>query len=449
MKIKLTEKSIAAIELPDGVAQVVAWDDETPGFGVVVGRRVRTFVVESRVDRAKVRQKIGVAGQVRAEDNRPWTVQLARQRARELLGKMASGINPHAAKRSLADGPTLREALTYHLGKMERGENRRGKVCSPRSIATLRISVEKHLAEWLDEPLVSLTADAIEAVMDQIERDTPRRADANPKNPPGRAEANRVLSNVSRIWRSYHRRHGLPIACPTDRLESRALAARETRVGNDELPAWHAKVIAMDNHVRRDLQLVAMFTGVRSDGVRNLRWDDVAWDDDLLHIARAKGDRPYAVPLTATLREILERRLDDNVALMDPFGGDHGFVFPSLARNGKTVQAVAEVKERRAKRDAEGRPLRDAEGEYVRESYLPGVHVSRRTRNSIAVEIGCPVEIRERLLNHEGRGVNAKHYSVPHDWSIAAEWAERIDAAIWQRIRGETKPRRRAKLRAV
>jgi hypothetical protein len=30
----------------------------------------------------------------------------------------------------------------------------------------------------------------------------------------------------------------------------------------------------LENPVRRDLQLVALFTGIRSDGVRNLRWEE-------------------------------------------------------------------------------------------------------------------------------------------------------------------------------
>ncbi|MCW5804395.1 MAG: tyrosine-type recombinase/integrase [Deltaproteobacteria bacterium] len=445
---KITERDLAATEVPGDVAQLVVRDTEVTGFFAVVGRRRTTFVAEARVNGRRTRTSIGVSGQVR-EDGRPWTVARARQRAKELLGSMASGVDPHAERRGLAGGPTLREALEHHLERMERGENRRRKPCSPRSIATTRIAVEKHLADHLDEPLVDLDADAIEEVMREIEASTPRRAGSNPANPPGRAEANRVISNVSKIWRSWHKRHPLPVACPTDRLTQAALAPRDTRVGNDDLGAWHKRVLAMENPVRRDLQLVAMFSGVRTDGLRQLRWDDLDWDEELVHVVHAKGDRPYAVPMTETLRSILEGRRDGNRSVMEAWGGDSGWVFPSVARDGKTVQAVAEVKERRAVRDADGRAVRNDEGDYVRETYLPGIHVARRTYNSVAMEVGCPQEIRERLLNHAGRGVNVRHYGVPQDWSLAREWADKVEAAIWVRIRGDRPTKKRAKLRSV
>jgi integrase len=144
---------------------------------------------------------------------------------------------------------------------------------------------------------------------------------SNPANPPGRAVANRLLANVSAIWRSWHKRHGLPVSCPVERLTPGALKARDTRVANDELPDWYAKLHAKGHDgrevmstIRRDLQLLSLFTGVRTDGVRNLRWEDVDFDDELIEITRAKGDPPYTLPMTATVREILERRQAENAA---------------------------------------------------------------------------------------------------------------------------------------
>ena len=452
MKQKLTDAAIAAIKFTPSPAkpQLVVWDERDTGFGVVIGARGCTFIAERRVDGKKVRTKVGVLGSVIGrDDGAAWTTTLARIRAREVLGQMSSGLNPHEGRNARREGPTLSEALDFHIGKMERGENRRGKVCSPRSVATLRGGIELHFKQWLDKPLLDLTADALDDVRTRIEKNTERRADANPNNPPGRALANRLLANVSAIWRSWHRRHGLPVTCPVERLTPGALAARDNRIGNDELPSWYAKVQAMTNEVRRDLQLVALFTGVRTDGVRSLRWHDVDFDDDMIMIERAKGDRPYAIPLTKTVRDVLERRRSANVLLMGPHGGDHGFVFPSLALDGKTVQAVAEVKERITKRDAKGRTLRDDGGNPIRETYLPGIQACRKTYNSVAIEIGVPREVRERLMNHEGRGVNVRSYGFPHDWQLAREWADKVEAALWSRIRGENKRGRRANLRAA
>ncbi|HEY4058273.1 MAG TPA: hypothetical protein VGM39_16790, partial [Kofleriaceae bacterium] len=212
------------------------------------------------------------------------------------------------------------------------------------------------------------------------------------------------------------------------------------------LPGWYARVMSLENHVRRDLQVAALFTGVRTDGVRSLTWDDCDFGDELLQIRRAKGDRPYTLPMTATVRDLLLARREENKRLFAAYGGDHGFVFPSLARDGKTVIAVAEVKERRIVRDADGRSQRDENGNLIREQYLPGIQATRKTFNSIAMEIGIPREAREALMNHEGRGVNVRSYGFPQNWDYLRDCAAKVEAAIWQRIKARD-PKRR--LRAV
>src|SRR6266545_2293411 len=95
--LKLTEKTIAALPLPTERAQEYYWDTKLTGFGVVVGTTARTFVVRKWVGRKKCKVVIGRQGAVR-DDGHRWSVELARKRAQELLGEMASGTNPNAAK---------------------------------------------------------------------------------------------------------------------------------------------------------------------------------------------------------------------------------------------------------------------------------------------------------------------------------------------------------------
>lgn len=445
-QIRLTEKTVATLPPPTDAPQAYYWDTDLKGFGVVVGRTKKTFVACRRLGNKLVKTTIGTVGAPHP-DGGPWNLAAARRRAWELLGAMAAGTHPKAARSPHADGPTLREALEFHIQRMERGENRRRKACSPRSIATTRGSVELHLAEYLDRPLVDLTADAITSVMERIEKETVRRGGSNPANPPGRAAANRIIANLSAIWRSYDRRHGLPMVNPATRLQQAALKPRETRIPDAGFADWYGKVMKLENPVRRDLQLVALFTGIRSDGVRNLRWDDVDFDADLIQVARAKGDRPYSLPMVTTVRKILEGRRDENAtsALLSPFGGDHGFVFPSLSRDMKRVIPVAEVKERHQLTNAHGQVVRDDDGEPVRVNTLPGIHVSRRTFNSVAAEIGIDLETREALMNHSGRGVNVKHYVQAERFDHLRACAERIEAALWERIKGARRPRSRAR----
>lgn len=440
MYAKISDRTLDRLALPPDSSQLVVFDEDLPGFGVVIGRTATSFIVNCRVNGTLRRQVIGRRGTVR-EDGRAWNSALARQRALVLLGKVAAGEDPTAAARAHRSGPKLREALAFHVAKMERGENRRGKVCSPRSIATLRGGIEHHLADWLDRPLVDLTADALDSIRTTIERETARKQGSNERNPPGRAVANRLLANVSAVWRSYHKRYGLPVANPTERLIAGALEPRDNRIANDEIRPWHERVMAMKNHVRRDLQLVALFTGVRTDGIRRLRWEDVDFDEDLIQIQNAKGDRPYTVPMVGTVREILEARQTENAKLFEAYGGDDGWCFPSLSRDMKRVQHVAEVKERAYVLDGKGNIKRDKDGTPIRETYLPGIQACRKTFNSVAMEVGVPKEAREALMNHEGRGVNVKSYGFPQNWDYLRSCAEDIERALWDRVKG-TRPKR-------
>ena len=438
--LKLTEKSIAAIQAPTAKAQAYYWDTDLHGFGVVVGRTGRrTFVVRAPVKGRKVKVKLGIAGEPRAPEG-TWTVAAARDAAKVALGRLAGGANPNAEKRAAvaASGATLRQALEFHLEKMARGENKRRKACSPRSIATIRSSVNVHLVDYTDRPIVELTADTIAKVMADIERTTPRRADSNPDNPPGRAAANRILANISAIWRSWDRRYGLPVVNPTNRLQPAELKERTTRVKDAEFGDWYTRVMSLKSSIRRDLQLVAMFTGVRTDGVCHLRWEDVDFDEDLLFIARAKGDKPYSLPMVKTVREILERRRVENAAspIFAPRGGDHGWVFPSISRDQQRVIPVYEPKELQPQVGSDGNVVRREDGRAVRVSFLPGIHVCRRTFNSVAREIGIVKEDREALMNHAGKGVNAKHYVQTERFEHLRACAEKIEAALWERIRG-------------
>lgn len=60
---------------------------------MVVGKNTETFVANYWANGVKRRQVIGRRGALR-DDNTPWTVTLARQRAKEILGKVAGSGDP-------------------------------------------------------------------------------------------------------------------------------------------------------------------------------------------------------------------------------------------------------------------------------------------------------------------------------------------------------------------
>ncbi|RVA73508.1 DUF4102 domain-containing protein, partial [Mesorhizobium sp. M7A.F.Ca.US.006.04.2.1] len=102
-KAKLTTKGdIDSLPLvPTG--QEHWWCTDLRGFGVVVGARTKTFVVQRDVRGKSRRVSIGRYGDI--------TLQQARKRAEELMGEMRGGVDPLAERRAAAaNNMTLLEA---------------------------------------------------------------------------------------------------------------------------------------------------------------------------------------------------------------------------------------------------------------------------------------------------------------------------------------------------
>lgn len=424
MTAKLTDRYVIELTLSDGRPQLVEWDSELVGFGVVVGRRSRTFVVQASLGGRKARRTIGALGEVR-EDRRHWTTTLARQRAKEMLGDMAAGIDPNAEEGgdagAEASGPTLRDALEAHLARM------RKKQRSRRSIGTLEAEVTKYLAAWLDRPIAELPGPRLAELHDQIKAAARPRTGSNPANAKGAPLANRVISHVSACWNSLNRKleGALGTWNPAKVVDRDVLKPKRERVAHGDMPTWWAKVQAL-SPVRRDMQLFCMFSAMRSEAARHTRWDHVDIEGRSLAVPNPKGGeiKAFRLPLGPTLIELLARRRRENAAEFSPYGGDAGWVFPSLTRaKPYRVQPVAEARESRRNRET-GR----------RENYLRGPHVSRRTYMSVAKEAGISELDRSVLANHAFGSQSVNQTYIEQHFGHLLDCQATIDAALLVRM---------------
>src|SRR5207253_2208937 len=110
-----------------------------------------------------VKHKIGIFGQPR-NDKHVWSVELAREEAKKVIGRLATGVNPNEplTPEGRPVGPTLREAVDTHLAKMKK-KNR-----SERSTGTFIHETSKYLADWLDRPISELTGAKLVELHQQI-----------------------------------------------------------------------------------------------------------------------------------------------------------------------------------------------------------------------------------------------------------------------------------------
>jgi hypothetical protein len=105
--MKLTKRIIDAIPYPVS-GQVFVRDHETRGFALRVTHGSKTFVLEKKIHGKKRRISIGRFGDL--------TVEQARNLARELIGKIASGGNPadeRIAQRHAVDLPVFESSMPW------------------------------------------------------------------------------------------------------------------------------------------------------------------------------------------------------------------------------------------------------------------------------------------------------------------------------------------------
>jgi integrase len=395
-----------------GKERVRLWDSGVIGYGASIAPKSISFLVQHRVNGKQVMITFAKLGAPCPKDSGGglWTEAKARKAAKAMLAEMSAGRDPRGGGEG-KEGVTLRDAIAIHVANMRSGRNRRRKVCSQRSIDTLKGGLELHFEDWLDRDLTELTALEIRKVIDTIEAETPRRGKSNPDNPPGRALGNRLIANLRAVWGSADELHDFDIKCPALRVRQGALDSSKERIPDGQFTDWY-KAVQKLPPTHRDIHLLFLFSGIRLDGARHLRWDDVDFDRRLIHVNKAKAGA-YTVPATATLIEILERRRRENAIEFDPHGGDAGWCFPTISR---------------------ARPYRVIPLVEPGHSGIVGPQGCRRTYNSVAVEIGILAAHRDVLMSHNGGGVNLRHYTELENLDSIRKSAELVERALRERL---------------
>ena len=434
--MRLTENGVKGLPLPKDVPQAYFWDTTVKGLGVVVGKTgQKTFVVYSRLAGEcgkRVKHKIGVHGQPR-DDKHVWTVELAREAAKKVIGKLATGTNPNepVGADGKPAGPTLRDAVDTHLAKM------RKKGRAERSIGTFIHETNKYLADWLDRPIAELTGQKLIELHEAIKDRAAKRTGTNPANEKGAPLANRVIAHVSASWRSLNKKLEGKLGSwnPASAVDKDTIRPKRERILDEDLPGYAARVATMRSPIKRDGLMLALYTGLRHEDVRTLRFEYVDFDEHTLHLPNPKGgeEKAFTIPLSKTPYAILERRQSDN---SKDLGGrdDGGWCFPGIDQQDE-VGPIAELRQtttvrKNGKKVIEGRfPVED-------------VHSLRRTWESIANDEGITELDQHVLSNHSfgSHNVNATYISQHIDHLAAC--AEKIDAGITRRIEG-TRPKKR------
>ncbi len=239
------------------------------------------------------------------------TIEQARKKAAEIIGKIVEGNNPGEARRAIREEPTFRqlfEEFAERHGKQKRAW----------------VSDAQRYRDYLDRSLGGHKVSTINAPMvTRILSDMERAGKAN-------ATINNVRALASCIF-GKGIEWGRCSTNPVSATKTRKKVSRDRFLQTHELPRFFASLADEPNETVRDYFLVSLLTGARRANVLAMRWSEINFNDKIWRIPRTKNDEPQNVTLTAEVLRILKMRRSAATP-----GAD--FVFPGDGASGHLVE---------------------------------------------------------------------------------------------------------------
>ena len=394
--MKLTQKAIAALALPEGKTETIVFDEDLPGFGVRIrAGGARTWVYQYKIGSQHRRITLGN------------TTALSPARARETAGNLHAqvrlGQDPQGAKtesRVRAAETMIAVAqsyLTYQSGHLRR-----------RSY----IEVERHLLKYC-KPLHGLQ-------LQKIDRRAVAARVADVTSSSGAATANRVRASLSALF-AWAMRQGLCDSNPIAGSHRASEKARERVLSSAEL-----KIIwgALDQADYSAIIKLLIFSGCRREEIGSLAWSETSDDRIVLPPQRTKNGREHVIPITPAMRAILDGRERDGMFVFGrhsakPFSG-WGVSKAGLDRR---IRAAGHQLE----------PWR--------------LHDLRRTMRTNLGKLGVAPHIAELAINHARKGVEATYDKYRYEGEIKTAltlWANHVLAVVEGRDERKVVPLRGA-----
>jgi integrase len=282
--VKLTENAIAKLpgkksgKTPD----VILFDDDLPGFGLRVrASGSRTWIFQYKLGPQHRRITIGRYPALQPSQ--------ARKTAAKLHAEVRLGNDPAAAKaeKQARAAETFGAILRNYLAR------RQGQVRAS-SLVEITRHLERNLAPLHGVPLDKLDRRTIAAQLARITDES------------GPIQANRTRASLSKFL-NWCLAEGLTETNAAMHTNKNAEKSRDRVLSNNELKAiWNA---LPDNDYGAIVRLLIL-TAQRASEIADLRWSEIDLDRNIIVLpsSRTKNNRVHVVPMTATVRAILEAR---------------------------------------------------------------------------------------------------------------------------------------------
>ena len=363
---KITKRFVESI-IPDIEKTCVYWDSDLKGFGVIVlpsGRR--TYCVQYRnIQRIKKRFKIGIHGQITAEE--------ARTLAKKYLGKVTHGEDPAAKKKENRDLPTIKILAEDYL---ERHASRKRLRSAQEDQKLFKQIILPCLG---NQQVKDITRRDIEHIHLQLQK-TPYHA-------------NRVLALLSKMF-SLAVIWGWRVDNPVKGMERYQEEKRDRWLDKEELSRFWEVLERYPNHSAAFALKILLLTGARKSEVLQATWDQFDLQKGIWtkpsHLTKQK--KKEHLPLSKQSLELLQelKKLNKN---------DSPYLFPNQV-NGQPIRDV---------RAFWGRVLKEASLKNVR------IHDLRHTHASHLVSSGLSLSIVGKLLGHTQASTTHRYAHLADD----------------------------------
>ena len=293
--MKLTSAVVDKLALPTGKTDKIWFDDSISGFGYRV-RAVRkwksgalsnagpsrSWIFQYRLGTQSRRLTIGDASAIKPAK--------AREIAGNMHAKVRLGGDPALEKQQAIarSSDTLGNLVQKYLDR-QRNELR------PGSMRAVERYLNKHAAPLHRLPLDSIDRKHIASLLANIERDS------------GAVSANRARGVMSAMF-TWGMREGLATANPVantnkreEKPRERILSAAEIKLVCNSLP---------DSQYGTVLKIL-LLTGARLNEIAQLRWSEIDFQRGVISLSgdRTKNKRPHEVPMSPSVRTLLEAQL--------------------------------------------------------------------------------------------------------------------------------------------
>jgi integrase len=362
--LKFTQKVLEKLPFEDG--QVDYFDTTTPGFGLRVGKKSKSFFAQKKVVGKDTRKTVGKLGQ--------YTLEEAREIVLDYIHEMRKGVNPTdrekeekaAVEADKAKDMTLTEVLEDMLN-VRRGQLKETTVKQYRQFCNV------YLRDWESLPLRKVTREMVLARHREI-----TSTGIKGKGASGSADLTfryfrKIWNHADARWQDTFGKN--PVKVLSDMSVWNKLPRRKRHVESHNIKRWYDAVLQIENPTMRDYLLLLLFTGMRKNEATGLRWDSVDFGRRSLVVKDTKNGESLKIPLNSYLYAFFTRRYEA--------ARENDFVFPGGGKAGHMVEPRCAIETVEA---ATGLKFTS--------------HDLRRTILGVATEISMDAFIKKALVNH-------------------------------------------------